>query len=130
VEEGMSKTEKYTNDFLNISVTEESDHIRMHWSGKSIDRKPSIFITPILIKILKRSVEREKRMIMDFCDIEYMNSSTITPFTKILERAKEEGDSISIVYNNSKKWQELCFSALKIFETKDKRIQIKGKKVS
>ena len=124
----MSKTEKYTNDLLNISVTEESDQIHMHWSGKSIDRKPSIFITPILINILKRSIDREKRMIMDFRDIEYMNSSTITPIIKILERAKRSKVGITVEYLATLKWQDLIFSALEIFQTKDQRILIHGNK--
>lgn len=124
----MSKTEKYTNDLLNISVTEESDHIRMHWSGKSIARKPSIFITPILIKVLKGSIEREKRMILDFCDIEYMNSSTITPIIKILERARRSKVGVTVEYLVALKWQDLIFSALEIFQTKDRRILIQGNK--
>jgi hypothetical protein len=122
----MSKTEKYTNDYLNIVVTEDSDRIHMHWSGKSIDRKPSIFLTPILIKIMKRSVDRDKRMIMDFCEIEYMNSSTITPIIKILERAKRSKVGVTVKYLAHLKWQDLIFSALEIFQTKDKRILIHG----
>jgi hypothetical protein len=122
----MGKTEKYTNDYLNIVVTEDSDRIHMHWSGKSIDRKPSIFLTPILIKIMKRSVDRDKRMIMDFCDIEYMNSSTITPIIKILERAKRSKVGVTVKYLAHLKWQDLIFSALEIFQTKDKRILIHG----
>ncbi len=124
----MGRTEKYNNELLHISVTEEPDHIRMHWSGKSIDRKPSIFITPILIKIFKRSVEHEKRMILDFCEIEYMNSSTITPIIKILERARRSKAGVTVEYLANLKWQDLIFSALEIFQTKDRRILIKGKK--
>jgi hypothetical protein len=124
----MSKTEKYTNDLLNISVVEENDQIRMHWSGKSIDRKPSIFLTPILIKVLKRSIDREKRMILDFCEIEYMNSSTITPIIKILERARRSKVGVTVEYLANLKWQELIFSALEIFQTKDQRILIQGNK--
>jgi hypothetical protein len=122
----MNKTEKFTNDLLKISVTEENDHINIHWSGKSIDRKPSIFITPILIRVLKRSIERDKRMIMDFCDIEYMNSSTITPIIKVLERAKRSKVSVTVKYLGSLKWQHLIFSALEIFQTRDNRIEIQG----
>ena len=122
----MGKTEKYTNDLLIISITEENDQIHMHWSGKSIDRKPSIFLTPLLIKVLKRSIDREKRMIMDFCDIEYMNSSTITPIIKILDRAKRSKVGVTVEYLASLKWQDLIFSALEIFQTKDNRILIHG----
>ena len=122
----MKKTDKYSNDLLQINVTEYDDEINVYWSGKSIDRRPSAFITPILIKVLKKSIDRNKRMIMDFCNIEYMNSSTITPIIKILERAKRSKVSVTVKYLGSLKWQHLIFSALEIFQTKDKRIVIQG----
>jgi hypothetical protein len=31
-----------------------------------------------------------------------------------------------VLYDKSLKWQELNFSAIEIFQTKDQRIQIKG----
>ncbi len=122
----MNKTEKYTNELLNISVIEKDDQILLHWSGKSVNRKPNIFITPILIKALKRSSDYDKRMILDFCDIEFMNSSTITPIIKILERAKRSKVNVTVKYLESLKWQHLIFSALEIFKTKDQRILIQG----
>ncbi len=124
----MSKTETFTNNLLNIKVTENNENILVYWSGKSIDRKPNKFITPILIKSLKRSIDHEKKMILDFCNIEYMNSSTITPIIKILERAKRSKVNVRVDYLESLKWQQLIFSALEIFQTKDKRITIQGNK--
>jgi hypothetical protein len=124
----MKKSETFTNNLLNIKVIEDDENILIYWSGKSIDRKPSKFITPILIKFLKKSMDIEKRLIMNFCDIEYMNSSTITPIIKILERAKRGKVKVKVVYSESLKWQQLIFSALEIFRTKDKRILIQGHK--
>ena len=124
----MKKTETFANNLLNIKVTEDQDNILIHWSGKSIDRKPNKFITPILMKSLKRSIDHEKKMILDFCNIEYMNSSTITPIIKILERAKRSKINVRVEYLDSLKWQQLIFSALEIFQTKDKRIIIQGNK--
>ena len=60
LEEGMAKTEKYQNDDLYISVTEEDAQVYLNWSGKSIDRKPALFITPILIRF-KKSVWKKKK---------------------------------------------------------------------
>lgn len=63
---------------------------------------------------------------MDFRELEFMNSSTVTPVAKMLEHGKKGTVSITVFYNHSKKWQELSFSALKIFETKDGRISVTG----
>ena len=122
----MKKPELFTNNFLTIQVVEHKDTIDVRWEGKSIDREPSKFISPILVKVLEMASDLNKRIIMDFQSMSYMNSSTITPIIKILERAKKGMTKITIFYQKSLKWQELNFSALKIFKTKDNRLEIKG----
>jgi len=122
----MKKSQLFTNNFLTIQVVEHEDSIEVKWEGKSVDREPSVFISPILIKVLEMASDLNKRIIMDFQSMSYMNSSTITPIIKILDRAKKGMTKITIFYKKSLKWQELNFSALKIFKTKDNRLEIKG----
>ena len=120
------KKEEFTYNKLKIEVQEESNTIIVNWFGKSIDRKPGIFITPILIKVFKKSNIYNKRIMLNFQKIEYMNSSTITPIIKILERAKRGRNQLTVRYNKMLKWQDLIFSALEIFQTRDKRIKVEG----
>jgi len=122
----MSKSRSFTNNLLKIELQEEKDTINIYWTGKSVDREPSKFITPILVEAVKKSSEKNKRVIMDFRELVYMNSSTITPLIKILERAKRGTTPITVYYNKSLRWQDLSFSALEIFQTKDQRVDIKG----
>jgi hypothetical protein len=122
----MKKPELFTNKFLTIQVVEHENSIDVSWKGKSVDREPSKFISPILVKVLEMAGDLNKRIIMDFQSMSYMNSSTITPIIKILERAKNGMTKITIFYQKSLKWQELNFSALEIFKTEDNRLEIKG----
>ena len=122
----MKKPELFTNKFLTIQVVEHENSIDVSWEGKSVDREPGKFISPILVKVLEMAGDLNKRIIMDFQSMSYMNSSTITPIIKILERAKSGMTKITIFYQKSLKWQELNFSALEIFKTKDNRLEIKG----
>jgi len=122
----MSNIETYTNNLLTIEVEENGSKITVTFTGKSAEREPGIFITPILTEALQNGRRFNKNLIMNFELLDYMNSSTITPIIKILETAKSGDGKILITYNRSKKWQDLCFSALKIFETKDRRIEITG----
>lgn len=115
---------KYKNDQLTLELTESDDMIQVVWKGRSIARDPGEFITPLLVRIVKLSSNQAKRIIFDFTEMEYMNSSTITPIVKILERARRGSTRISVVYDAKMKWQELIFDALKIFATKDKRVVI------
>jgi hypothetical protein len=122
----MGETKSFTTNSLEIKVNENEDSIKLTWSGKSIDREPGKFISPILLEMIKRSTETGKRLILDFRHLSYMNSSTITPIIKVLERAKKGRNQITVTYEKSLRWQEVNFSALKIFETTDQRVVIKG----
>ena len=122
----MMTPQKYTNNNLSIEVVENQKCIDVKWDGKSIDREPGQFISPILVKVLEIAVTMNKRIIMDFQNLSYMNSSTITPIIKILDRAKKGMTKITILYRKSLKWQELNFSALEVFRTDDNRLEIKG----
>jgi len=122
----MEDKEKFTAKLLSIEVCETDTSIDVKWLGKSVDRQPGKFISPILVKVLDMASSVNKRIVMDFRELDYMNSSTITPIIKVLERAKNGKAQISILYKQSLKWQELNFSALEIFGTDDDRLKIKG----
>jgi hypothetical protein len=122
----MNKEKQYTNNALTIQVIEQDTTIDVKWQGKSIDREPAKFLSPILIQVLNTASDMNKRIIMDFQNLKYMNSSTITPVIKILDRAKKGMAKITILYHKATKWQELNFTALEIFNTEDNRLEIKG----
>ncbi len=122
----MMEAKKYTNNNLSIEVIEHEDGISVKWEGKSIEREPSKFISPILVKVTEMASTLNKRITMDFQSLSYLNSSTITPIIKILERAKKGMTKITIIYRKSLKWQELNFTALEVFKTEDNRLEIIG----
>lgn len=122
----LREKETFVSNLLKIELEEKISSINISWSGKSIDREPGKFITPILVNAVMRSSGLNKRIVLDFRELDYMNSSSITPVIRILERAKRGRTQIRVVYRKSLKWQDLSFSALKIFKTKDGRVEIKG----
>lgn len=122
----MTQINTYTKNLLELNVSEDESSLSVTWKGKSVDRDPSGFTGPILSEALNRCIESGKKLVLDFQGLEFMNSSTITPVSKIIEQGKNRSARITIKYNKSKNWQELNFSALRIFETKDKQIEIIG----
>ncbi len=124
----VNNTEKFTSHFLTLEKIVGDTSITIRFIGKSNERNPSKFISPILSDVLHQSDSGNKEIILDFKELEYMNSSTITPILKILDKAtREKNYRIAIVYRQSLKWQDLSFSALKIFELKDNKIKIIGR---
>ena len=122
----MAKKKIYTKNLLTIEILEDDNGIRAVWLGKSIEREPAEFIAPILNGIIKSSNYKNKLVELDFQNLTYMNSSTITPIIKVLERAKRGTAQITVLFDKTLKWQDLNFSALSIFETNDSRIKIEG----
>src|SRR4030067_1546085 len=122
----MPNKKKFNKNVLEIEVNEDEISISVKIKGKSVDRDPSDFITPILSDCLNTCTKNDKELILDFQELEFMSSSTITPVSRILEIGKLRSARIKIIYQKSKKWQYLNFSALRIFETNDRRIEIIG----
>ena len=122
----MTHRETYASGLLIMEIEEGDSSIEITFLGKSTEREPGKFITPVLTEVIQNSRKYNKVISMNFLKLEYMNSSTITPIIRMLESTKKSTENISILYDKSKKWQDLCFTALKIFETKDSRIKITG----
>lgn len=121
----MIQQKTYTSGTLTLEITEGEPDLTMRWLGKSAERDPGKFIAPILDELLSSSAP-EKRIVLDFTDLAYMNSSTITPVIRFLEQVKRGTRSASVTYRKVVKWQDLSFAALAMFKTRDERIQIRG----
>ena len=118
-------SETFTDRGLSITVNDR-DQIYVEWQGKSTARDPGRFILPVLSRALGLADEQGKAVVLDFCKLEYMNSSTVTPLIRILDRAKRGNTLLTVVYNRALKWQMLNFTALEVFHTQDERIHIRG----
>lgn len=122
----MEYNRTFVNDQLKIEIAEDDKKVTLRFLGKSILRDPNEFLLPILLQTLTDANSADKRIVMDFRDLTYMNSSTLTPVIKILERARVGEGWITVGYKKSLKWQDISFSALTIFQTQDRRIEIAG----
>ena len=120
----MAVIDKIEEKQLKLTAVEEGDTIKVVWEGKSNDRNPSIYLAPFFDKIIEIITQSNQKIEMDFTRLQYMNSSTITPVVQLLDKAREQGYSISLLYDKSKSWQEISFSAMSIFESNDPVIKV------
>jgi len=122
----MPISESYVHDQLELTSTEDESSLTIRFSGKSILRDPAEFMMPILITALQSVTSSDKRLVLDFRELAYMNSSTLTPIIKVLEKARLGASKVTALYKKNVKWQSISFSALSIFKTPDARIEITG----
>lgn len=118
--------ELFQEEALTLEVSMEPTVVRVTWTGRSTAPEPSKFIVRVLTQATELSRTHRKTLELDFQKFEYMNSSTITPMIRFLDRAKRAGDVVRVLYNRGLKWQELSFTALQVFQTEDGRIEIRG----
>ncbi len=121
-------TQTFADNDLKVEILETPESIEARWTGKCELRNPRPFMIPILLDTMKKGADEKKPVTWNFEDMEYMNSSSVMPVIKALEQARKSNSAIRVVYNKRKKWQDLSFSALRVFETRDGRIQVHGYK--
>jgi hypothetical protein len=112
---------------LTLTLAESADELRLAWMGKSNSREPGRFLMPVLLEVLRRAGESGRRLVMDFTDIEYMNSSSFAPVAKLLGEAQRGQGTLTLEYSQDRRWQALSFAALRAFETPDGRIKLIGR---
>ena len=120
----------YNGDSLTLEKEETDTEIKIKWLGKSIDREPGKVLNPIFYNLIIEGKNKNKRIIMSFSELNYMNSSTIMSISKFLERGKDNDSKITIQYDNERRWQKLSFNAMQIFKTDDDRIVFEGRSLA
>lgn len=123
----MLTKEEFINNRLTVAKSVDERAVTAVWRGKSNERNPEDFITPLLERLAEECEGRI--LILDFRELGFMNSSTITPIIRFLEHYKDREFSIEILYDKRVHWQELSFTALEIFESSDSLIKIIGDKI-
>ncbi len=118
---------RWTQGDLSLELTESASELRLTWRGKSSDREPGRFLVPVLTASLERARDSKLPLVLDFRELDYMNSSTFTPVVKALDESRRLSVSIVLEYALGRRWQALSFSALRTFETLDGRIKVHGK---
>ena len=120
----MEIIEELNENQLKLKAVDAGDTVKVPWQGKSNDRNPSLYLGPFFEKVIKHVKDAGKKLELDFTQLQYMNSSTITPVVQLLDQARESGLSVFVLYDKSKSWQEISFSAMTIFESGDPVIKI------
>lgn len=122
----MRKFEGFSEGPLKIEREDQADRILLSFEGKSILRDPAELLQPLLMQVLEEATESSRRLVLDFRLLTYMNSSTFTPLVKTLEHARIGNAMITVIYDDTAKWQSVSFTALTIFDTADGRVSVVG----
>ncbi|MDH4199803.1 MAG: hypothetical protein OEV66_05405 [Spirochaetia bacterium] len=116
-------TQKYQTPDLSLSleVQESPENIKIVFTGKSKAKSPSDFLNPVMQEVFANAIQEKKSIFLDFFNLEYMNSATVSPIIKFWAKLKDTGISLTVEYNGAISWQKTNFSALTVFEKDSQR---------
>lgn len=101
--------ENLVADNLKILVQDGAEAV-MQWQGTSTAREPAAIINPYVDKIVP--LLKNKPVRVDFTQLQYMNSSTVTPIIRLIRLFDSEGIKTTVIYDKNSKWQQASFKAL------------------
>ncbi len=102
---------RYQADDLTIESLPGQDSLVIRWLGRSDGADPSRALQPLLDAVAA-DLQSAQSVEFDFRSLEYMNSSTIRPILKLIQRASSSATSVRLIYDKSKNWQRLSFTAI------------------
>lgn len=111
-------------DHLKIEAATVGDVIEVRWKGELASRNPSEKVAKYL-DTLRLSLNK-KKVCIDFCDFEYMNSASVTLVMEFLRASTENAQSMMIRYRPSLQWQKTFFAAMRVIARSWNNIDILG----
>ena len=103
---------------LTLVTDEGDDVITVAWLGKSTASAPGDVLTPALLEAADRAATGKKRLIFAFEQLEFFNSATITVLLRTVRALRGRHVSLTLRYDDSKRWQRTFFDALAITAAK------------
>lgn len=105
-------TSELNRDGLKIKVLRSSLGARVLWSGISDNREPGPFLDPWLAELAETLTNTP--MVIDFRDMEFMNSATFHSVNVAMRRLDQCNAPIKVLYRQDIAWQRVSFRCLRV----------------
>jgi len=92
---------------LKLELIEKDNMVILKWKGKSRHMNPAMILDPYFSGILNNLINKE--FIMDFSQLDTMNSSTVPPILSFIKELEEKQIKTEIKYDSSLGWQYASF---------------------
>lgn len=111
-------------DNFEIKNTEQGDFIKMEWLGRSESRNPADHLNPYLDNFIDKI--QGKNLLIDYTNLEFMNSSTVPPIIKLIKSCSTSGIKVTVHFSKNVEWQSASFKPLQTVCMSLNNISIEG----
>lgn len=112
----------FFGDRLTIRKSTLREQCVLRWSGECDFRNPAETLGPVLKSVADTIPER--RIIVDFRELSFMNSSAVTPILVFLKDIVAKGCQMHLIYNSQISWQRSTASAMRTLSHSFKGITV------
>lgn len=101
----------YSFEETRIRVVRNEHSARIIWLGVWDVRSPDVGIGPFFKALLPTL--SGKKVAVDFCECEYINSSSINTLFQLLKDLNAKELDTELLYNSAVEWQRITFRSVK-----------------
>lgn len=112
----------FCGDRLTIRKATLGEQCVLRWSGECDFRNPAETLGPVL-KTATDTIS-ERRIIVDFRELSFMNSSAVTPVLVFLKGIVAKGCQVHLIYNSQISWQRSTAAAMRTLSQSFKGITV------
>jgi hypothetical protein len=92
---------------LDIIVSDSGSSLHVAWRGEADERDPRRVIQPFLDDVAALAVDTGRQVVLDFADLQFMNSSCIGLTIQFLKTLQKANVKASVIYDTRHDWQTL-----------------------
>ena len=122
--DGKPVLKNFASNGLKINTHIDGHTAIMNWLGQSDSRNPGAELNPYLDSLVEEMEGLE--LTINFADLEYMNSSTVSPIIQFLKKLNAQEIQTEVTYKAASKWQSASFKALETFSKILNCLKVKG----
>lgn len=117
--------EELVHDELTIRFIDDDNKVELKWYGRSTHIQPVTILEPFFNEVYEEIDERT--LIINFMELEFMNSSTFIPILVFLKKLGVNKVNTEMVYDGGSQWQTSSFKAISTVCHAFPTLSIKGK---
>ena len=107
----MATDDLFTGDRLTIVRTVSKQLVSLLWKGECDFPSPAETLGPTLHGLI--SELRDRKLVMDFSGLRFMNSSSVTPILGFVKAACSKGIPVHLIYSSRMSWQRTMASSMR-----------------
>ena len=116
--------ESFKSGELTLAVSESEGTVTIAWLGVSDAREPGRELNPYLAALAPKLAG--KKVDVDFRNLEYMNSGTVSPIIQFARALDQLGIATRLVFDAKVGWQRVNFVSLKAIARTLSHIIVEG----